>query len=227
MRFPLGTECARGYTAGHDYLETRVKLNLGCGSQTPEGWLNVDYSAGARVMKIPFFRALNRKMGIFALDWNRQVFLHDLRRRFPWPDSTADVIYISHTLEHFSREDGRRLLSECHRVLRMNGIIRILVPDLRCAVDDYIGGLVRADEFVEKLGVLYGTGKRGLKFGLSPFVEFPHKCMYDASSLLGILDAAGFQSREKAAFDSDIDDIRTIELEDRTRRAVVVEGRKR
>src|SRR5262245_9201104 len=36
-----------------------LKVNLGCGSRTPTGWINVDYSMGARFAKIPLWAALN------------------------------------------------------------------------------------------------------------------------------------------------------------------------
>jgi len=204
-----------------------MKLNLGCGSQVPDGWINVDYAVGARFAKIPFFRALNKKLGLFDLDWNEKIYLHDLTKRFPWQNSTIDVVYCSHTLEHFSQEDGRRFLAECHRVLRENGIIRILVPDLRHYVNEYIEGRIQADHFVEKLDVLYGKDKTGLKKFLAPFIEFPHKCMYNEPRLIAILSETGFEASGRAAFDSDISDIRLIELEGRTENAVIVEGRKR
>lgn len=117
-----------------------MKLNLGCGSQVPDGWINVDYALGARFSKIPLFAAINRKLGLFNLDWNEEIYLHDLTTIFPWADSTIDVVYSSHTLEHFTREEGHNFLAECHRVLRENGIIRIVVPDLRHVVVEYLEG---------------------------------------------------------------------------------------
>jgi hypothetical protein len=51
--------------------------------------------------------------------------------------------------------------------------------------------------------------------------------MYDTQRLVEILNEIGFTARSRGAFDSDIDDIRAIEREDRTGRAVIVEGRKR
>lgn len=108
-----------------------MKLNLGCGFQVPDEWINVDYAFGARFVKIPFFRRLNRKLKLFDLDWNQRIYLHDLTRKFPWRDGTVDVVYSSHTLEHFTGEQGRLFLTECHRVPKRNGIIRIVVPDLK------------------------------------------------------------------------------------------------
>lgn len=205
-----------------------TKLNLGCGSQLPDGWINVDYAMGARFAKIPFFRAINRKIKIFeTADWSEKIYIHNLTKRFPWADSTMEIVYSSHTLEHFSKEDGRRFLAECHRVLRKNGIIRIVVPDLRYDIEEYIAGRTKSDDFVEKLNVLYSTSNNMLKRRLYPFIQFQHKCMYDAPRLLAILSETGFEAASRAPFDSDISDIRLVEVETRTGNAVIVEGRKR
>jgi ubiquinone/menaquinone biosynthesis C-methylase UbiE len=204
-----------------------MKLNLGCGSQVPDGWTNVDYALGARFIKIPFFRSFNKKAKLFNLDWNEKIYLHDLTTKFPWADSSIDIVYSSHTLEHFTKEDGRRFLAECHRVLRKDGIIRIVVPNLRHDVTEYIEGRISADDFVESLGVLYESSNNTLKKRLAPFFQFPHKCMYDNPRLIEILNEIGFEATARAAFDSDIDDIQLVELESRTKNAVIVEGRKR
>jgi hypothetical protein len=135
-----------------------MKLNLGCGAKVPDGWVNVDSSLGARLAKIPLFRSFNRKLKLFQLDWDEKIYLHDLTKRFPWADSSVETVYSSHTLEHFTKKDGRRFLSECHRVLCQGGIIRIVAPSLRHEVVEYLEGRTLADDFVEKLGVLYGTG---------------------------------------------------------------------
>jgi|ERR1035437_613426 ubiquinone/menaquinone biosynthesis C-methylase UbiE len=208
-------------------MEPFMKLNLGCASQVPDGWVNVDYALGARFMKIPFFRAFNRKLKLFNLDWNEKIYLHDLTKKFPWDDSSVDIVYSSHTLEHFSKEDGRRFLAECHRVLRKNCIIRIVVPDLHHNVAEYIEGRIKADEFIEKLGVLYGNSNNALKKRLTPFFQFPHKCMYDNTRLIEILNEIGFEASTRAAFESDIEEIQLVELEFRTENSVIVEGRKR
>ena len=204
-----------------------MKLNLGCGSTVPEGWINVDYSLGARFMKIPFFRVLNSKVKLFNLDWKENIYLHDLTKKFPWADSSIDCVYSSHTLEHFSKEDGLVFLAECHRVLRSNGIIRIIVPDLKYVIQEYIEGRVYADDFIAELGVLYGNRNGWLKNGLSQFFEFPHKCMYDSTRLSSILNDIGFTASIRFALDSEIADIQLVESEGRTENSVIVEGYKR
>ena len=203
-----------------------IKLNLGCSDRTPDGWINVDYALGARFLKNPFLRALNRKVPVFRQQWDKDIFIHDLRKRFPWPDDSADIIYSSHTLEHFPRIDGRSLLFNCYRVLKKGGIIRIVVPDLSYIVNCYTSGKISADAFVESLNVLYKRDRGRIKNALAPFRQFPHQCMYDQASLLRIMREVGFTVQDRAPFDSAIPDINEIELENRCRDAVIIEGTK-
>lgn len=202
------------------------KINLGCGPQIVEGWVNVDYSFGAKMAKIPLFSPINRALKIFTMEWDKRIFLHDLRKPFPWPDASADMVYSSHTLEHFSREEGLNFLKESYRILKPGGIIRIVVPDLAVTVEHYVTGKTRADHFVEGLGVLYTPGRSAIKRLLAPLVEYPHKCHYDAPTLIAILNEIGFQATSMGPFQSRIDDIKAIELQDRTEYALIVEGTK-
>lgn len=204
-----------------------MKLHLGCGTHVVEGWINIDYSLGARLAKFPFLKPLLRKVGLFRNDWDNRIKLHDLRRKLPFADHTVDCIYTSHTLEHLTRKDGLQLLSESYRVLKSGGIMRIVVPDLKAVVQHYIEGKIRADEFLDNLHVHYVEDHdTRLKATLAPFVRFPHQCMYDTPSLLQIMSSLGFQARSMKPFESEIEDIHDIEIEGRTLDAVIVEGKK-
>lgn len=209
-----------------------LKLNLGCGTVQPEGWVNVDYSFGARLTKIPFYNFINKRLKLFDIDpegntrvWDK-TFIHDLNKRFPWNDNSVDIIYTSHTLEHFSKEEGLAILKESCRVLKKGGIIRIVVPDLAQFINEYNSGKMRSDEFVKKLGVLYESRNSSLKNLLIPVTQFPHKCMYDSKTLVEILNSLNLPASTKNPFESDIPDIKDIELPERTVNAVIVEGKK-
>jgi predicted SAM-dependent methyltransferase len=95
-----------------------IKLNLGCGNQLPDSWINVDYSLGAMLAKYPLFSVFNSQLKIFNLSWNSDIFLHDLRKKFPWSNEEVDIIYSSHTLETLNKYQGLHFLKECHRVLK-------------------------------------------------------------------------------------------------------------
>ena len=203
-----------------------LKLNLGCGNHAPDGWVNVDFSLGARLAKVPGFGQLNSKLKLFNLDWDDIIVIHDLTRPFPWSDDSVDIAYSSHTLEHMEREQGRAFLRECYRVLKPGGIIRIAVPDLSGIVREYTEGKLRADEFVDKLGVSYGEpGDGPLKSRLAPLIRYPHRCMYDEQSLLGTMREIGFKAGPRKPLDSDIEDIDKVEQRDLTG-SVIIEGRK-
>ena len=205
--------------------EGLLRLHLGCGDCAPSGWVNVDTALGARLYRIPGMRRLGRALGLFRLDWPTDLFLCDLRKPFPWPDVSAREIYSSHLREHLTRDEGRRFLRECNRVLAPGGVLRIVVPDLEALVDGYREGKLDAGELVDALGVMpteLGDGR--LKRWLAPWFRFPHRCLYDAASLEAAMREAGFEAETGDPFDSRIEDVAKLERRDRTEGAVIVEG---
>lgn len=201
-----------------------MKLNLGCGSQVIDGWVNVDYALGARMAKIPLFKLINKKIKLFELDWDNNIFIHDPTKPFPWQTNSVDIIYCSHTLEHFTRTEGLAFLKECYRVLKKGGIIRILVPDLAHIIQEYIEERLRADYFMEALGSPFSTNNNTIKSRFSFLIKYPHKCMYDSPTLIKILNEIGFTAKNRKPFDSNIEDIKKIEIEERTIHSIIVEG---
>lgn len=109
-----------------------LMLNLGCGTRTHEAWVNIDYSLKATLKGLWFVRP-------FVSTPNPVNYInHDLRRGIPFPDETADVVYASHVLEHLERRYALPFVTEIHRILKPNGIIRLVVPDLERAVIAYL-----------------------------------------------------------------------------------------
>ena len=208
-----------------DESDDGLRLHLGCGTTTPDGWVNVDGSLGARLAKLPGLRPLLRASGAFRSDWSPSIRVCDLRKPFPWPDGSAGAIYSSHTLEHLTREQGRRFLHECHRVLRPGGVIRIAVPDVALVVQAYEKGVFPAVELLERLGVSTAHPDDGaLKRLLAPWVRFPHRCMYDGESLLAALAEAGLPGHLHPAFVSRLRDVADVEIPSRMRGSVIAEA---
>jgi|SRR5713226_1512368 len=96
-------------------------LNLGCGVRFHPEWENVDFRSTG-----PGVRA------------------HDLRKGVPYPDAAFEVVYHSHLLEHFPKESALIFLRECYRVLKPEGVIRVVVPDLEAIVRLYLEAQGRA-----------------------------------------------------------------------------------
>ena len=98
-------------------------LNLGCGNSYHKQWINIDFISD-----------------------NQYVTPHNLLEGIPLKDNSVDVVYHSHVLEHFTKNDGAKFMKECHRVLKRGGIIRVAVPDLESIVIEYLKNLRLANE---------------------------------------------------------------------------------
>ena len=205
---------------------TKIKLHLGCGNVVVDGWINVDYSLGARLSKIPTFRYFNKKLKLFNVEWQENIFLHDLTKKLPWKDNSVDYIYCSHTLEHFTKDNGRYLLSEIYRVLKRGGLARIIVPDLGIIIDRFNKKEIMAEDLVNCLEVFEQETKTTSKIKkiFNKLYQFPHRCMYTEDRLTHIMSEIKFLVTPKKYLESNIESIEVIETEERTKNAIVVEG---
>lgn len=202
-----------------------MKLNLGCGGVAPPDWINVDYAVGARLRKIPVIGTVMQRF--LRCDWNPSIVLHDLRTRFPWADGSVDYVYSSHSLEHLTRAAGEAFMRETFRVLRADGVVRIVVPDLSRTVERYQAGKHDARDLLSALNTVDTQDGSVIKRVYSMLSGQGHRCMYDEASLTDLMTASGFSVVRRAPFDSDIPGIIDIEGRPQTVDALIVEGRKR
>lgn len=98
-------------------MNNPLKLHLGSGSVTLDGWVNIDLEAPGADM------------------------LLDLRKPLPFTDSSVSHVYSEHVIEHIEYEEAQALLREIRRVLRPDGVLRLSTPDLAWIVLNYVGGL--------------------------------------------------------------------------------------
>lgn len=104
-------------------------VNCGCGSKyvISDEWINLDFAKGKGVQKCNILKGL------------------------PFDEGSVDVIFSSCMLEHFTVEQAESHISDCYRVLKPNGIIRLVVPDLENVCKEYLRvlDLVRNDDTYE------------------------------------------------------------------------------
>jgi predicted SAM-dependent methyltransferase len=222
--------------------EQTKRVHLGCGLKTPEDWINLDGSWNAWLAKYPTVRKVLKTLdvlpaSIMDIPWNPDIFIHDVRKPLPFHDNSICAIYASHLLEHLYLEEGKRLLKECFRILKPSGILRMVVPDLRAIVLEYLDekppdgssdeteALSRADRLNKSLSlrsqkppsenVFYRT--------YSALKDFhSHKWMYDADSLIRYFKWADFVEVLEMQFGrSRIEGIAKIEEEGR---GIYIEG---
>jgi predicted SAM-dependent methyltransferase len=158
------------------------KLQLGTGDNHLDGWLNTD---------------------IHDFTGRGEVVYLDLRRRFPLPDDSFDLVYSEHVIEHVDYADGVHCLRESHRILRPRGRIRIATPSLERLLRLYDADLSDVqrrylhwarESFVADADVdLPG-------FVVNNFVRaWGHRFVYDAQTLRHALEVAGFADVEEHA----------------------------
>jgi len=187
------------------------KLHLGCGSITPKGWLNVDGSFNARLSKHKILTKLLKLLHIVPIKkniWQGKIFVHDLRKPLPFSNNSFNIIYSSHVLEHLYLDDAQKLLKECFRVLKPTGIMRIVIPNLKIYVEDYIkekeqGKKLAADRLNERLLLRTKVRSNSNWFyrQYQKSTDFnSHKWMYDTDSLTNYLTKAGFRDIKRKSF---------------------------
>jgi predicted SAM-dependent methyltransferase len=157
-----------------DYLRTHDvrKLHLGAGEHVLSDWLNTDLH-----------------------DYGRRDLVYlDVRKHFPLPDESFDVVFSEHLLEHLTYTEGQNCLRESFRVLRPDGRIRVATPSLERLARLYDGGELR-ERYVrwaaETLEPELDAPLPGAVIN-NFFRSWGHRFIYDAQTLRHALEAAGF-----------------------------------
>ena len=181
-----------------------TRLNIGCGMSPTSGWINYDNSPAVRVSGSPALVRALRAVGVMnrghvefaAFCRSRGIRFANAVSRIPHSDRSVDAIYSSHMIEHLDRLEARRFLAECRRVLRPGGILRIVVPDLRVTVNDYVTK-GNADVFLDHLQLdldkphgFAGHVRNILIGGRN------HHWLYDGPSMQKLLGECGFDEAE-------------------------------
>jgi len=99
-------------------------------------------------------------------------------------DGSADLIYACHVLEHFGRNEYKKVLTEWHRVLKSGGILRLSVPDFAKTAKIYMERDLLADGIMTVMGSLVGGQRDQFDY---------HKMVFDHDLLTKDLRETGFQ----------------------------------
>jgi SAM-dependent methyltransferase len=141
-------------------IDGRALINLGCGTRTHWAWNNLDSSPYARIRRHRSVAVFLKRVGVLStLRFKRleamdpDIIYWDLRRGIPFEDQTFDIVYHSHLLEHVDRDQARKFLKECRRVLKSNSVLRVVVPDLESLVHQYLGAVAALDKREEEADV--------------------------------------------------------------------------
>ncbi len=181
-------------------LKEFSSINLGCGGQLLDGWLNCDWDDSKSRGYTPAQHLLNI----------------DLRLGLPLPQNSVDFIYSSHFLEHLTYEECLRLLQDCHAALRPGGTLRTVLPDQQkfmrayCLndkeflADAVAGGML--DHMPEEQRYFADLLSRSI------FEFYTHKYVYDFENFSQLLSRAGFKRNELSHFKDGVDSSHPLRL---------------
>lgn len=173
-------------------------VNIGCGPNALDGWVNLDASRGDRIDVV----------------W-------DLRHGLPFPDASCAAVFGEHVIEHIPRDAAETLLRECRRALQTGGVLRLSTPDagryLRAYAGD--GEFLRHPSFAEPAETPLDRVNQMMREGGQ------HLWAYDADSLLLLLRKVGFSSAVEQKFGESLDArLRGIDSEGRAFETLYVEA---
>lgn len=211
------------------------RINIGCGSSPSEGWVNFDNTPAIKLANSPvkyriakLFGMLN-KPHIENIEWNKRnkIRYADATKNIPLPSNSVEAIYTSHMFEHLSREGARLFLYEAKRILKIHGVLRVSIPDLKIYVDKYIINQ-DADEFMTGILVAappINSFKQKVFLFLNGYRH--HQWMYDGLSLSNLFREVGLKNVNICAEgETGIKNPTGLDLYERGKNSVYVEGTK-
>jgi len=141
--------------------QDKIKLNIGCGTDYKDGWINIDNNSDNNIEKLD-------------LNW-------DMRNPLPFKDNSADFVFNEHFIEHLTPEESRLIIKDLMRVLKPGGVLRIATPDLRYVVEKYLHLEISDDPTMKKFGLDFiKTKAERMNIGFS---WWGHKWLYDWEEL--------------------------------------------
>ncbi len=184
-------------------ISKRNYLNIGCGPHPHDDFINLDYW------------------------WNPKVDIcWDVTKGIPLDDQSVRGIFTEHCFEHLDLNCMPKVLSECYRVLRPQGRIRISMPD--------------GELYLHRYSAI-SQGKASLKLPLAETHSFQghyspilsvnrifrddgHRFIYDFAFLSQLLIAAGFECIQRKSFMLGEDPHLLIDREERVSTSFYVEA---
>lgn len=168
-----------------------MKINLGSGPNSAKGWTNYDWGLLPFLGKyrlLSIFVKLNLLPKSYDCKWP-EIKLVDIRGEFPEENNSVEYIYCSNVLEHFNKNEMINILKECKRVLKKNGTIRLVLPDLKKLISNYKSADTFNREYLGFDKDLYV----GIMGKIKVFFIRGHQWMYDTKSFKTVLEEIGFK----------------------------------
>lgn len=189
-----------------------MKINLGCGWECRDGWINADNTKKPQKENYP-------------------ITYMDVTAPWEYDDNTFDYVLSEHMIEHIPDQKNLFMLKEAFRCLKPDGVIRITCPSRT-----FYENLPGRDDHVFVHNYVRKIFKREPRQGDAALIsrrtlrEQGHVWVPTASQLMLRLKEAGFDKVYGCIYGiSDYPELNGIELDDGVRRyeSLCVEGIKK
>jgi predicted SAM-dependent methyltransferase len=170
-------------------MKPLVKINLGSGHWKFEDWVNVDLD----------------------MDSLPQVCAN-LAKTLPFSSGTVDLMHTEDFIDQLDLDNARLFLTECHRILKKEGVLRILTPDLEELARLYLHDQERLKHlWTEHVRVPLQTGTAGEIFNIG--MRFAgHTFLYDAETFTRLATECGFEAKRVEYQQSEVPQLRGLDL---------------
>jgi len=155
----------------------KTKLMLAAGSTPCDGWFCTDISP----------------------NHHNAIYYCDMTTRFCFDQESFDYIHCEHGIEHITFEDALKCLSECYRVLKKGGVLRIATPSLEKWVAYYTDTTTKYDSQTVQATFTWLDTARQCELYSKCLVfnnavrNWGHKLIYDFETLHTILTGLKFE----------------------------------
>jgi predicted SAM-dependent methyltransferase len=178
-------------------------LNVASSTLFLDDFINLDKSIYIKLARlyplIKYFVGNKYKDQIFKYKNALQegiLIEHDCRKPLPFPNFAVDHILCSHFLEHVYPDEALTILKDFNRVLKNDGTIHLILPDMKILIDNYLNNTsaVACDSLIENT-LLTKPKRPSFRYRiLELFGHFglQHYWMYDLKSMNKRIIDTGF-----------------------------------
>ncbi len=178
-------------------------FNFGCGESPIQGFINVDF---------------------YSIFGNRHLdYQSDFRYPLKIADQVADGIFTEHMIEHLSYDEVQLFFKECYRILKKDGVIRVVCPDVSKYIQAYVAPETYQD-FIKSEAPLATTPMEAL----SDITQgWDHRSAWDFNTMSLYMKRAGFTETIDCSFGQGSLEVLLVDKKDRERQSLYVEAIKR
>jgi len=151
-------------------------------------------------------------MDIKDMSIRSQVSLLDVTKTFPYDNNSVDFILAEHLIEHITYKQAEFMLSECSRVLKKTGVLRISTPDI-----NFIMNLIEPNDinnqYIDFISSKFLSNEEATSIHVinNAFRNWGHQFLYDEKTIMNLAEKCNMVAKKVTYGVSDYPELNNIE----------------